>query len=369
MDWRQQFRVAFTPGMFLGITFGDWFHFLRENRYPVEAPYWGRAASITVNSLLNSFFRWREELVYGAAVRAVKIPPPVFILGHWRSGTTHLHNLLSQDHRFAYPNVYQVNFPHTFLSTEETFAPYLAGLIPPKRPTDNMALRLDMPAEDELATCIQSFRSPYLHFVCPNRIAEFDRYYTFRDVPKTEVAQWKEALTQFLQKLTWKFGRPLILKSPPHTCRIRLLLEMFPGARFVHLHRNPYTVFQSTRQMHELALRSFGLQQWRTNLNAAILEVYHSMYDVFFAERGLIPSGSFHEIGFEDLERDPVGELRRLYDALHLPDFGPAETRVRQYLGSLAAYQKNDYPALTGALRSQISRTWRRCFEEWQFPR
>ena len=54
-----------------------------------------------------------------AAIEATPCRPPLFVLGHWRSGTTHLHNLLAQDiDQFAYANTYQVINPHTFLATE-----------------------------------------------------------------------------------------------------------------------------------------------------------------------------------------------------------------------------------------------------------
>lgn len=33
-------------------------------------------------------------------------PEPIFILGAYRSGTTHLHNLLAQDPAFAYVTAY-----------------------------------------------------------------------------------------------------------------------------------------------------------------------------------------------------------------------------------------------------------------------
>ena len=37
---------------------------------------------------------------------------PLFILGHWRSGTTFLHNIFAQDKHFGYTTTYQTVFPH-----------------------------------------------------------------------------------------------------------------------------------------------------------------------------------------------------------------------------------------------------------------
>jgi hypothetical protein len=37
------------------------------------------------------------------------------------------------------------------------------------------------------------------------------------------------------------------------------------------------------------------------------------MYEVFFEERKLIPQGNLVEVRFEQLEEDPLGQLRRVY--------------------------------------------------------
>ena len=48
------------------------------------------------------------------------------------------------------------------------------------------------------------------------------------------------------------------------------------------------------------------------DLDDWILRQYREMYDTFFEERGLIPEGQFHEVGYEELEKDPVDQLRRI---------------------------------------------------------
>lgn len=42
---------------------------------------------------------------------------------------------------------------------------------------------------------------------------------------------------------------PLLIKSPVHTARVRLVLGLFPRARFLYIHRDPYEVFQSAVHM------------------------------------------------------------------------------------------------------------------------
>ena len=90
--------------------------------------------------------------------------------------------------------------------------------------------------------------------------------------------------------------------------------------------------------------------------------------DAFFEDKGLIPACRYHEVRFEELERDPVGQLRKVYQVLGLPDFGQVEPSVRRYVSSQAGYKKNAYPEITPETKARIVREWRRCLAEWNYP-
>jgi hypothetical protein len=354
-----------------GISTGDWWRLLRENRFALDPPYWHRAAFVTLASFANSYYRWREERRHGDAVQSVVITrPPLFVLGHWRSGTTLLHNLLAQDTaQFAYANTYQVINPHTFLTTEETNSRRFAFLLPERRPMDNMPLSFDSPQEDEFALLLGCFRSLYLGISFPRREQFYSRYLTFEGVPAAEIEQWKAAFLHFARKLTFKYGRALVFKSPPHTARIKLLLEVFPDARFVHIHRDPYTVFRSTQHYFDTAIWYTYMQRPdRQTVDRGILDRYTAMFDKFFAQRAAIRPECFHEIRFADLERDPVGQMRLLYQRLGLEGFESFQPRLRRYVDTLSGYTKNDYGDLPADARQMVARHWRRSFEAWDYP-
>jgi len=336
----------------------------------VDAVYWHRAAFISAVSCLNSIARRKEERLFNAAVEKVEVPPPLFVLGHWRTGTTHLQNLLAQDtDQFAFANTYQVVSPHTFLSTEEVNTRRFAWLVPDRRPMDNMALSFQTPQEDEFAPCLMSLYSLYLGISFPRREEHYARYLTFRDVPRKELEAWQAAFTWFLKKLTYKYKRPLVLKSPPHTARIRLLLEMFPGARFVHIHRDPYGVFQSFRHYFDTATWHTYLQRPDLQgIDDRLIRLYNAVHDAFFAERHLIPAGRYHEVRFEELERAPIGEMQKLYERLGLPGFEKLRPKLQRYVDSLSGYRKNEFGELDQGLRAKIGTAWRRSFDEWDYP-
>ena len=368
-DSSEKLRVFLANWLFTslyGLTLGEYVRLLRKHRFAVAPPYWPRAAFMAGMGALNSIVGSYEHRVHGPEVARVQILPPLFILGHWRNGTTHLHNLLALDTQFAYPNIYQVLNPHTFLSTER----YSKALFvsPSTRMMDNVALDPTVPFEDEFATC-GTLRSPFLTWVFPRDRDEYRKYLTFRGVPQQEIAEWTAALTLFYRKLTWKYERPLVLKSPPHTGRIRLLLDLFPDARFLHIHRNPYAVFQSTQRQTRVSIATMALQPLveERHITDMVLERFTLMYEAFFEERSLIPAGRFHELSFEDLEKDPVGELRRSYDALGLSGFDAVQPSLERYVDSQARYRKNTYPDLSPSLRQEVGRAWRRNFEEWGY--
>ena len=348
-----------------GLTLGEYVRLLRKHRFAVAPPYWPRAAFMAGAGVWNSVVGRYEEREHGPEIARAQIMPPIFILGHWRSGTTHLHNLLALDAQFAYPNVYQVLNPHTFLTTER----YAKALFvsPSTRMMDNVTFNATVPFEDEFATC-GTLRSPFLTWVFPRDRDEYQKYLTFRGVPETEIAEWAAALTHFCRKLTWKYGRPLVLKSPPHTSRIKLLLDTFPDARFVHIHRNPYAVFQSTQRQTRVSVRTMGLQpiedRYVTDL---VIERFRTMYEAFFEERSLIPDGRFHEVSFEDLEKDPVGQVRQIYDRLGLSGFEAMRPSLEGYVATQAHYRKNTYRDLPPSLRHEVGRAWRRNFDEWGY--
>ena len=98
------------------------------------------------------------------------------------------------------------------------------------------------------------------------------------------------------------------------------------------------------------------------------LRSYREMYDVFFEERPLIPDGRLCEVAFEDLESNPIGQLRRIYETLGLPDFQACERDVRDYSSSLSEYQKNEFAELPSDLRKIVGERWQPSFDEWNYP-
>lgn len=342
-----------------GVTFGDWRRLLRRERFRINPRYWPRAMAVTALSLWNSAAARAADRRFGAAIGATRVEAPVFILGHYRSGTTYLHELLAVDPRFASPNRYQAFNPRTFLATEPWLAPVVEPFMLPRRVQ-----------EDEIALMVLTQLSPYMDWCFPRSRSNYDRYLTFHDAEPAEVAAWSAALVRFLKTLTLHYRRPLILKSPPHTARVRLILSLFPDARFVHIRRDPYAVFVSTVGLLKAVRPVFRFQVGPRAVDVgAVLRTYTAMYDAYFADRALIPPGQLVEVPYEDLERDPVGQLRAVYDGLSLGDFETVRPALESYLASTAGYRKNRHPSLDDATRQRVAVACSQSFDAWGYPR
>jgi omega-hydroxy-beta-dihydromenaquinone-9 sulfotransferase len=171
MSWREAFVTSLGPGYFGGTTPRIWLSVLRENQFDVDWPYWPRALAITLGSFPNALSSGWENLVYGRGVQHAIIDPPLFVLGIFRSGTTLLHNLLVQDDRFGYPNVYQCCFPKTFLTTESANARVMGFFLPDRRPQDGIALGMRETQEEEFALCSLTGRNFVMGWVFPRSYA------------------------------------------------------------------------------------------------------------------------------------------------------------------------------------------------------
>lgn len=365
--WREWFSLRFFTTL-QGIAAPVWLRHLWRNRFRVESKFLPRALLISISSPVNSLFAAADNRKFGRSIATTPIDPPVFILGHWRSGTTLLQRFFALDDRYSYPNFYQCCFPRGFLHSQERNSKLWSGFLPRTRIFDRMENRFDSPAEDEFALCSLTGFSPYMGWSFPKRWNHYDRYLTFRRAPSNERDQWKRAIRFFVRKIQYKTGRRVVLKSPPHTCRIRLLLETFPKAKFIHIHRDPYKVFPSTKKMLRTFLQSTQLQSFDSDsLDQRILDTYRKMYDVFFEERSAIPRGDFCEVGYEDLESDPIGQMHRIYEELGLPDFDVLRPRLQEHVCGLGHYQKNRFQDLPDWIRERIAVDWRRSLDEWSY--
>jgi omega-hydroxy-beta-dihydromenaquinone-9 sulfotransferase len=357
--------IDWSPRIWLGCDLFAWLRLLWLGRFRFG---WQEFRLLPIGTMFaagHTLLRYAQEQQFGDAIRATRLAePPVFILGHWRSGTTLLHELLVQDPRHNFPNTYQCFDPCHFLLTEKLIRRYFTWILPETRAIDNMAVGWDRPQEDEFALALLGAPSPYNGIAFPN-CGQLDAdAFDLDNLPPRVRDHWKRTLLWFLKAIALRDPRRLILKSPPHTCRVPTLLEMFPDARFIHIVRDPFAVYSSTMNLWKTLFRTQGLHRPNPAGNEEdVFEMFLHFHRRLDSTRQLIPDGRFHELKFEDLTRDPVGEIGRLYDRLDLGDFESVRPHVERYLTENARYERNKWE-LTPEKRAEIALRWASVIEK-----
>ncbi|MGZ9112533.1 MAG: sulfotransferase family protein, partial [Rhodoplanes sp.] len=163
--------------------------------------------------------------------------------------------------------------------------------------------------------------------------------------------------------------RRLLIKNPVYTARVAMLREIFPGAKFIHVFRNPYEVLQSMQNFYEKLLRQFALQDYDAlPIDRVILKTYSRMMARLIEETEHLPQDEFIEIRYEKLVRNPLAEIERVYEAFDLAGFAIAKPAFESYLASVRTYKKNRYACSEKNLEL-VEREWGYYLDRWQYRR
>ena len=331
----------------LGSSLSNWIRILWQNKFKI---YWKaipKALYLTIVILLLTPFRLIEIIFFNRKIeKTVVKEAPVFILGHWRSGTTFLVNILSQDDSFAVTNAIHCFAPNIFLTLYKPLEFLISRILPKKRPMDEVVLDTVSSHEEEFAIANMSAYSNYHILMFPENRYKYMRYATFHDLSDIEVNKWKKVYNKFIKKVTIQNkNKRLLLKSPTNTSRIKELLELYPDAKFINICRDPYTVFFSTKKHYEKFFPIMELQK-RINENDSEefrFEIYEKMYRRYFEQIDLIPKGNFVNIKYEELVKDPIGNTKKIYETLNLGGFEKIEAGLNKYLDTIKDYKTNKH--------------------------
>lgn len=326
--------------------FRHWLRLLREGG-GVDPKYYGRAVFITAISALATSGRIRERYLVSRRLRALNFPDnPLFIVGHWRCGTTFLHNLFCQDPRFGYVTTMQSQAPKAFFADHWILRGLLPFFMPDTRPMDNMPVTVDSPQEEEFCLANACSHSFYLWLYFP-RAAEdlFRKYVLFDGISEEERGGWAREYVEVIRKASaYMDGKPLVLKNPCNTARIDQLRRLFPRAKFIHIYRDPFVVYKSTVRLWEKLQPLLALQELdRATLNSLVLMRYRLMMERYFQQRDQVADENIAEVRYEDLVSHPLRELRRIYDQLALGGWEDAQSPIDRYLDSLGQHRAVEY--------------------------
>ncbi len=304
-----------------------------------------RIVAVSAMTALNSAIYHTSKIAYRRRVANVDVRAPIFIIGHWRTGTTLLHELLDSDPRLQAPTTYQCMFPSTFLPTQGLVGRWTRGMLPATRPFDNMVFGPDKPQEDEFALLNAGLGTPYVTLAFPRRGPAGLRYVDLADLDDVERLRWENGYEEILRRFQLDDDRRLVLKSPVHAGRIPTLLKLFPDARFIFTARDPFDIFTSHVRTLKVLAANQGLHnpipaddQW---VKDYVLEMFIRLFEAYERDRAQIPPGRLVEMRYEDFTAAPLERLEALYRELELGDFAPARAAVVANLADRKGYRRN----------------------------
>ena len=317
-----------------GSTPGNIIKLLKIHR--IEPGYYFKTALSFIVAAIFTLFNLLENLFWGKRIRNFHFKePPLFIIGFNRSGTTLLHNLLCQDPKAGYTTTLQTVFPHCVLTQKWWLGPVINFFVPSERPFDNVSMDVNFPQEEEFALASLQLHSIYNFFLFP---ADFDWFidndYFTGALPARDVDKWKKEYQRMVIKsLLNTKGVRYISKNPQNIPRVEILQELYPGAGFIFIYRDPYVVVESLYNFIHGIFPGVQLQKVPADFSRKNVARFYSIaIQHYFKMKENPDSPSFYEIRMEDFMKDKIGELRKIYSRFGLDGFEKSLPAFEAYL-------------------------------------
>lgn len=321
-------------------------------RHRVHPKYWIRLVGIGFTSLVGTIWSLPERIIFWFGWRIFKADPErlehpagvLVIVGYYRSGTTHAHNLISCGGEVVTPRWYQAllgqGFWLSWMVTRILLVPFLGS----SRPQDGVGFGPMWPAEDDFALAGWGRCSTLPgRLIFPHSRSQWDRWNDLSRCTKAERKRWRRTLAGFAWKVTRRDPtKMLVLKTPSHGAHLTELTEVFgEHVRLLHVSRDPESVLESNLRMHD-ALSSHLLEDPvdATTLRGQILDEYERIERATIEQAQSLEEGRIAFVRHENLLADPIGQLRRSFEALGLDLSQAHQDSIIRYLRELGPYSK-----------------------------
>ena len=346
-----------------------WSTLLKENT--VDKIYGYKVTQINFLRNIIRPFRVLQRWLFDKEIDKIDLETkqPIFIIGHWRSGTTHLHYAFHKDKQFGTLSNYQTFSVTTSLLSKRFIKFILSPLMPKERTQDNIKMTVDKPGEEEQPMAIISTRTGMHSWVFPKNFSYFKKYNLFQGITIDEKSAWQEDYLYLLKTISFANNKKqLLLKNPHNTSRVKELLELFPNAKFVFIHRNPFEVYISMIHLFSKVLETQFLQYATLKeREELILYIYKETMQKYLAERHLIPEGNLFEIRFDEFAGNEMYWMEKIYSEMNIPGFENAKPNIQQYIDSVKTYKKNSFRNISPEMKARISKEWHFAFKEWEY--
>lgn len=329
---RNKFRYPVTS--LAGSTPGNFIKLIKAHK--AEPKYYFKLTLSFLVALIFSLFNMAERWIWGKRIKNFHLKePPLFIIGFNRSGTTLLHNLLCQDPKAGYTTTLQTVFPHCLLTQKWWLKPLINFMVPASRPFDNVSMDMGFPQEEEFALSNLQPHSVYNFFIFPTEFDTFvDGDYFTGSLPEGELRIWKKEYHRLMIKsLLNSKGERYISKNPQNIPRVEILQEMYPGAGFIFLYRDPYVVVESLFNFILAIFPGIQLQDVPADFSRKNIARFYSIaMNEYFEMKQRPGAPQCYEIKMEDFLKDKIGGIKEIYKTFELEGFEESVPAFKAYL-------------------------------------
>ena len=333
---------------------------LWQNKFRIHIKYIPRFLYAIILSTVTLPLRLTQTLRFHNKIKNTPIKEdPIFIIGHYRTGTTYLMTLMAHDNSKGYVSNIEGYTPLFYLAFPKFTRWLIESSLPDVRPMDNVVMGADEPTEDEYTIGTYTPYGYYTGFIFPRNFDLYSKYLTFDGMPKHR-QKWKKAFIHMVKMLTLGHGgRQLFLKNPSLSYRIPDLLELYPNAKFIHTYRDPYKVYSSTVKFFDEVFAIYTLQTWdKEKMKQDILDNYKLLYEKFDEDLALIPEENIVHNKYEDFIKDPVNSLKAIYGQLRISGWEEHKQDIIAYAESqLKDYKPNVHVTDADVIR-RVNKHW-----------
>ncbi len=303
------------------------------------------------------------------SIKDIPVPAPVFVMGLPRTGTTHLHRLLSLDPKRRAPITWELLNPVPTVKPEagkkdfdkeamqldlDKRKKFIQKLVKQRQSMGDNALKnihtiaYDLPEEcllaitDEMPLLTQFLYTDYMNIE------------TFLALDSTQMYSWYK---KQLQLLSYQIGesespRGWMLKCPVHLFYIKIIGKIFPDAKIVWTHRHPNKAVPSLcsliKAMHQLYFETDGRDDkiMGNNIKKVSCDLLRQA-PIDIEESGL----DCGHVKFTELMKDPVTVVKKLYKDFQweytdeydkiLNQYLEDDAKLRQHIGH--SYSAKEY--------------------------
>ena len=269
----------------------------------------------------------RDRQLYTDIARQ-EIREPLFIVGLPRSGTSVLHRLLGADPEHRSPLMWEVRSPSPPNGEDEKRriqratknCNFFNWLVPTFRYAHTVGPEVPQECVSLMTPTFLSDQFDAMYYV-PSYRAWFFRQ---------DLRPAYEYHRRFLQHLQCRqAARRWMLKAPTHMFAMPALLSVYPDALFVQTHRTPVDAMASVSSLMTILRSAFSDTVDPFIVCREAIDYWSDAMVKFLPERDRLPNNRICDIQYDEIRREPINAVRRIYEYFGWTLSREAEQRMR----------------------------------------